>query len=66
MSVKNQSPITDMDRTENCKYNSSVVACVFVAEVTFLQSRRLATIGGYTDWWEGFMKYAAEIGSGVS
>jgi hypothetical protein len=29
--------------------NSSIVACVFVTAVTFLPSRCLATIGGYTD-----------------
>jgi hypothetical protein len=31
-----------MDRTENDGYNSSIVACVFVAAVTFLRSRCLA------------------------
>jgi hypothetical protein len=35
----------------------------------FLPSRWLATIKGYTyrhtDWWEGFMKYAVETGSGA-
>jgi hypothetical protein len=37
--------------------------------VTFLPSRYLATIGGYTyrdtDCWEGFMKYAIKMGSGA-
>jgi hypothetical protein len=46
-----------------------MVACVFVAEVTFLLSRCLATIRGYayrqTDKWKGFMKYAVEKGSGA-
>jgi hypothetical protein len=36
--------------------NTSIVACVSIAAVTFLQIRLLATIGGYThihsDWWE--------------
>jgi hypothetical protein len=42
---------------------------VFLAAVTFLQSRCLATIGGYTyrhtDWWEWFMKYAVQMGLGA-
>jgi hypothetical protein len=42
---------------------------VFVAAGTCLPSRYLATIGGYTyrhtDKWEGFMKYAVEMGSGA-
>jgi hypothetical protein len=37
--------------------NSSIVACVFVTEATFIPSRCLATIVGYTyrrtDWLEG-------------
>jgi hypothetical protein len=37
--------------------------------VTFSPSRGLATNGGYayrhTEWWEGFMKYAVEMGSGA-
>jgi hypothetical protein len=45
------------------------VACAFMASVKFLSRRCLAAIGGYayrhTDRWEGFMKYAIEIGSGV-
>jgi hypothetical protein len=44
--------------------NSSIVACVFVAAVTFLSSRFLATLGDYTyirlDWWE----YAADMSLG--
>jgi hypothetical protein len=57
-----------MDRIEKGVSNiSSIVACVFVAAVTFLLSRCLATIWGYTcrhtSVWEGFMKYAVEIGS---
>jgi hypothetical protein len=48
---------------------SSIVACVFVAARTCLPSRCLAMIRGYiyrhTDWWEGFMKYAVEMGSGA-
>jgi hypothetical protein len=59
-----------MDRIANDGSNNScIVACVFVAAVTFLRSRSLATIDGYTyersDRWEGFMKCAAEMGSGV-
>jgi hypothetical protein len=39
---------------------------VFVAALTFLPDRCLATIRGYTkDWWEGFIKYAFEMGSGA-
>jgi hypothetical protein len=38
-------PLYGTDRKENDAYNSSVVACVFVAVVTFLPSRCLATIG---------------------
>jgi hypothetical protein len=53
-----------MDHTENnVSNNSSIGACVFVAMVTFLLSLCLATLGGYTDRWEGFMKYTIEIGS---
>jgi hypothetical protein len=37
----------DMDRTENVASNNSSVAYVFIAAVTFLLSRCLATIGGY-------------------
>jgi hypothetical protein len=60
----------DINRIENDASNSSfVVACVFVAAVTILLSHRLATIWRYTykhtDRWEGFMKYPAEMGSGV-
>jgi hypothetical protein len=36
---------------------------LFVAAVTFLASRWQAAIGGYTDWWEEFVKYAVEMGS---
>jgi hypothetical protein len=37
-----------MDRIENdAFYDSSIFACVFIAEVTFLPSRCLATIEGY-------------------
>jgi hypothetical protein len=57
-----------MDCIENdMSNNSSIVFCVFVAAVTFLQSCCLATIGEYIyrhrDWWEGFMKYTIEMGS---
>jgi hypothetical protein len=42
-------PLYDTDRIKNdVSNNSSVVACVFVTVVTFLPSRYLATIGGYT------------------
>jgi hypothetical protein len=48
--------------------SSSIVACVFIATVAFLPRHCLA-IGGYTyrhtDWWEGFKKYAVDIGSGA-
>jgi hypothetical protein len=59
-----------MDRIENdTSNNSSIIACIFVAAVTFISSRFLAKIGRYTyrhtDRWEGFMKYAAEMGSGA-
>jgi cytochrome c oxidase assembly factor CtaG len=40
-----------------------LLPCVFVAAVTFLPSRCLATIGRYT--WEGFTKYATEMSSGA-
>jgi hypothetical protein len=46
---------------------SFIVSCIFVAAVTILRSRCLATIRGYTyrhtDWWEGFMKYVIEMSS---
>jgi hypothetical protein len=51
----------DIDHIDNdASDNSSIVACVFVAAVTFLPSRCLANRGGHTDtdWWEGFMQYA--------
>jgi hypothetical protein len=43
--------------------NSYIVAYVFFTAVTFLRSRYLTTIGGYshTDWWEVFMQYAIEM-----
>jgi hypothetical protein len=51
----------------NTSNNSSIVACVFVAEVTFLLSHCLATIEEcicrHTDRWVGFMRYAVEMGS---
>jgi hypothetical protein len=41
---------------------------VFFLTVTFLPRIFLATIveyrHRYTDWWEGFMNYTAEMGSG--
>jgi hypothetical protein len=55
---------------ENDASSSSVVACVYVAAVTCLPRRCPATIKGYTfkhtDSWEGFMKYAVEMGSGTT
>jgi hypothetical protein len=45
--------------------NSSIVSCVFIVAVTFLPSRCLATIGGWTNWWQGFMKHAVGTGSGA-
>jgi hypothetical protein len=38
----------DTDRTENDAPNYSILACVSVASATFLSSRCLETIGGYT------------------
>jgi hypothetical protein len=63
-------PWYDTGHIENdASNNSSIVSCVFVTVITFLASRCLVTIGGYTyrgtDWWEGFMKYAVEMGSGA-
>jgi hypothetical protein len=60
----------DTGRIENDpSNNSSIVACVFVTAVTFLLTRFPAAMGEYThrhtDWWEGFMKYAVEMGSGA-
>jgi hypothetical protein len=38
-----------MDDTENdASNNSAIVACVFIAAVTFLPDRSLATVRGYT------------------
>jgi hypothetical protein len=55
-----------MDRVENvASKNSSIVASVFVAAATFLPSRCISRIVGYTDRWKGFMKYADVMGSGV-
>jgi uncharacterized RmlC-like cupin family protein len=49
--------------------SSSIFACVFIAAVIFILSHYLATIEGHTyrhtDWWEGFMKYTIEVGSGA-
>jgi hypothetical protein len=63
-------PGQNTDRTENdALNNSNTVACVLVSAVMLLLSRCLATIGeytcGHTDRWEGFMEYAAEMGSRV-
>jgi hypothetical protein len=60
----------DTDRIENDASRSSyIVVYVFVAAVTFLLKSCLAMIRGYTyrhtDWWEGFMRYAAGMGSGA-
>jgi hypothetical protein len=59
-----------MDRIEiYASKNIYIVACVFVAAVTFLQSRCLARRMGYTnrhmDCWEEFMKCPVEMGSGA-
>jgi hypothetical protein len=61
-------PLNDTERIENEASNkSSVAECVFVAAVMFLPSRCSVTVGeftyGHTDRWEGFMKYAIEMGS---
>jgi hypothetical protein len=60
----------DTNRIENDAFNnSSIVACVFVAAVTSLPSRCLATRGGcthrHTDRCERFMTYALKMGSCV-
>jgi hypothetical protein len=60
----------DMYRIENDESNnSSIFASVFIAPVTFLLSRCLATIGGYTYrhtyWWEGLIKYPVQMGLGA-
>jgi hypothetical protein len=59
----------DTDRIEDdASNNSSIAALVFIAAVTFLRSRGLAKMGDTridTDWWEGFIMYAIEIGSGA-
>jgi hypothetical protein len=59
-----------MDCIENdASNNSSIVACVFVATVMFLRSRCLEKVKGYSyrhiDRWEGFAKYAVEMGPGA-
>jgi hypothetical protein len=47
----------------------SLPSCCLVMTGQFLPSHCLATTGGYkyrhTDWWEEFMKYATEMGSGA-
>jgi hypothetical protein len=46
--------------------NSCIVIYVFIAALTFLPSRCLAThTYRCIDWWEGFRKYAVEMGSGA-
>jgi hypothetical protein len=55
-----------MDRIANDAPNySSIVSYVFVALLTFLQSRCLVKIRGdayrHTDRWEGSKKYAIEM-----
>jgi hypothetical protein len=54
-----------LDHIENdASNNFSIVACVYVAAVTFLPSLFLARIRGERHrLWEVFMKYAAEMGS---
>jgi hypothetical protein len=56
-----------MDLIENDTSNNSSLACAFIAVVTFLPSRCLATIRGYTygAHKEGFMKHTVEMGSGA-
>jgi hypothetical protein len=61
-------PRYDMDRIKNgASNNSSIFACVFVAALTYLPSRCLSTIWGYTyrhkDWWEIIIEYAVLMGS---
>jgi hypothetical protein len=56
--------------TDTSVQQFSTVARVFVAAETCLPSICLATIGEihiqtHTDLWEGFMKYAVEMGSGA-
>jgi hypothetical protein len=59
----------DMDRKEKARPTIILLLSVFFAAGTCLPSRWLATIQGYTykygDWWERFMKYAIEMGSGA-
>jgi hypothetical protein len=60
----------NMDHSKNNKSkNTSTAACAIIAAATFLSSHCLAMTGGYTyshtDCWEGFMKYAVEMGSGA-
>jgi hypothetical protein len=55
-----------MDLIENDASNdSSIVACAFVASVTFLPSRCAVVVGVYTyrhtDKWEGFIRFAVEM-----
>jgi hypothetical protein len=52
-----------MDQIENDGSNSPIVACVFVAAITFLQSRCQATVGDKHRLVGGFTKYVVEIGS---
>jgi hypothetical protein len=63
-------PWYDKHRTENdTSINSSIVACIFVAAVTFiteqLPSNERGNTHRQTDWREWFMKYAVEMVSGV-
>jgi hypothetical protein len=55
--------IDDMDRVENDTSSSSLLACVFVAAVTFLLRRCVATIEAhtYTKRWERFVDPGAMI-----
>jgi hypothetical protein len=58
------------DRIENDTSNISfIVAYLFLAAVMFLPRRCLLTIRGYNfvhrDGWEGFMKYAIEVGTDI-
>jgi hypothetical protein len=58
-----------MHRTENDASYNSIVACVLLVAGTSVPSRCPATLGVYVyrhrGTLKGFMKYAAEMGSGA-
>jgi hypothetical protein len=55
-----------MDHIENdTSNNSSIIACNRCHSVFTEQLPSSNTGFTYTDWWEGFMMYAIEMGSGT-